>query len=101
MADIKFGFSGCEQDFLNNSDTVTGDIDVLSLFTSDFMSRYTKFNSLIDFIVASGQDFTSQTAWNSIQNGNIDKFIQQNSEFESWTDMYTTAGNEFLKKAFT
>lgn len=101
MINLKFGFSNCENDFIDESDVITGDVDVLSLFTPDFMSRYTKFSNFVDFITASGQDFTSQTAWNSIQDGTIDSFIQQNSDFESWIDMYTTAGNEFLKKAFT
>ena len=98
---IKFGFSGHESEFLDESDEITGETDVLSLFTPDFMSHYTKFDNLVDFIAASGQDFTSQDSWNSIQNGEIDSFIQQNSDFDSWEDMYTTAGNEFLQKALT
>lgn len=99
--EIKFGFSGHESEFLDESDEITGETDVLSLFTHDFMSHYTKFDNLVDFIAASGQDFTSQDSWNSIQNGEIDSFIQQNSDFDSWEDMYTTAGNEFLQKALT
>lgn len=101
MSDIKFGFSNCEHDFLDGSDTITGTADVLSLFPCEFMSKYTKFNNLVDFITASGQDFTSQSAWNSIQDGVIDEFIRQNSDFESWVDMYTTAGNEFLQRNLT
>lgn len=101
MSDITFGFSNCEHDFLDDSNTVTGTVDVLSLFTHDFMSRYTKFDNLVDFIAASGQDVTSQSAWNSIQDGVIDEFIQQNSDFESWVDMYTAAGNEFLQRNLT
>lgn len=98
---IKFSFSGHESEFLDESDEITGETDVLSLFTSDFMSRYTKFDNLVDFIAASGQDFTSQDSWSSIQDGEINSFIQQNSDFDSWEDMYTTAGNEFLQKALT
>lgn len=101
MNNMKFGFSNHEQDFLSKSDTVTGSVDVLSLFTREFMSKYTEFDNFVDFISASGQDFTKQSAWDSIQNGVIDEFIQQNSDFESWVDMYTTAGNEFLQRNLT
>lgn len=101
MTDIKIGFSGHEQKFLKSNDTITGDTDVLSLFNSEFMGQYTKFDSLPDFIAASGKDFCSQDAWNQIQNGDIDTFINKNSDFESWVDMYTTAGNQFLQKHLT
>ena len=101
MTDIKIGFSGHEQEFLDESDVITGDVDILSLFNPEFMKRFTKFDSLPDFISASGQDFNSQDAWNQIQDGKINKFICENSEFDSWIDMYTTAGNYFLQKQLT
>lgn len=101
MSDIKIGFSNCEHEFLAADDTITETIDVLSLFTPQFMSQYTKFDSLVDFISASGQDFTTQESWNNIQSGIIDEFVRQNSNFESWADMYSFAGNEYLKSLLT
>lgn len=97
MAEIKIAFDK----FMNGTEktgNITNAVDVLSLFPDSFMKTYTRYNSLVEFIEASGLDFLSQKDWDKLQNGSINSFIKSNSDFESWADMLETA-HHFLKSS--
>lgn len=90
MTNIRIAFAKNENEVEKTYGPITGDIDVLSLFTESFMKEYTKYNSIFDFIEAAG--LTNQKDdWNKLQDGKIDSFIKSNSSFESWADMKETA----------
>ena len=62
------------------------------IFNDEFVSSHTNFQSISDFLNASGLDFSSQESFRNIDICALDKFISDNSDFSSWNEMKTTAG---------
>lgn len=79
---------------INNQEKVSFD----ELFTDDFMEEHTKFQTLDSFFEASGFDVSSSEAFAAIPDEDMDKFVAENSEFDTWEDMLSTAGQEYMLK---
>lgn len=68
------------------------------IFNDNFISSHTKFQTISDFLNASGLDFSSQEAFRNIDIDKLDKYISENSDFNSWNEMKTVASNELISK---
>lgn len=68
------------------------------LFNDEFMSQHTKFSNISDFLEASGLDFSSQEAFRNVDVEKLDKYISENSDFSSWEEMKSVAGNLIVQK---
>ncbi|MFZ8764777.1 hypothetical protein [Enterococcus diestrammenae] len=75
-----------------------GEVSFGELFTDSFMRSHTKFSKLDKFFEASGFDVSSSEAFSAIPDEEIDAFTAQNSEFDSWEEMLSTAGQEYILK---
>ena len=65
------------------------------LFTKKFMIENTKFSNIDEFIEKSGFDFSDME---SIDDNKLDNFISSNTNFDSWEDMKSAAGSEWVAK---
>lgn len=76
----------------------TGSVDFKDLFTQNFMTRYTNFTNITEFFEESPFEFETQKEFESIDEKRLDEYVQQQSKFESWKDMFSTAGKEYVVK---
>ncbi|ENZ5543314.1 hypothetical protein ACGWJW_002704 [Enterococcus hirae] len=65
------------------------------LFNEKFMIENTNFSNIDDFIEKSGFDFSDIE---SIDDNELDNFVGSNTDFESWEDMKSAAGSEWVTK---
>ncbi|MBS5985141.1 hypothetical protein [Clostridium paraputrificum] len=84
---------------LSSSDNdFSEDIDLYKIILSDdFMSKFSKFDSIDDFFNSSNFKITTEE---DLKNINIDEFntyVQKNTKFGSWNDMIETARISFSK----
>lgn len=68
------------------------------LFNNDFIASHTEFKNISDFLSASGLDFSSQESFRNLNINELDKYISENSDFNSWEEMKSTATKELLSK---
>ncbi|WP_368251194.1 hypothetical protein [Enterococcus sp. 2201sp1_2201st1_B8_2201SCRN_220225] len=65
------------------------------LFTKKFMNRYTDFSIIDEFVEKSGFDFSDME---SIDEADLDSFVNENTQFESWNKMKTKAAEEWTAR---
>ena len=75
-----------------------GKASFAELFTDSFMKEHTKFKTMDSFLEATGFDVSSSEAFAAIPDEDMDKFVAENSDFDSWGDMLSTAGQEYMLK---
>ena len=71
-------------------------VPIVELISTEFMKRYTNFQSIeemmkeggIDIESASESQIESNTAWN--------EFVSKNTEFNSWKEMLVVAGEKYI-----
>lgn len=68
------------------------------IFPDDFMRKYTKYMSVSDFFEATGFKLDSQEDFKNLDETALDKFVSENSDFDSWGSMKRTASAELLEK---
>ncbi|MCI2095877.1 MAG: hypothetical protein LKK07_10075 [Lactococcus lactis] len=71
------------------------EVKLVELFNSNFMSSNTKFSSFEDFADASKFDWSDVEG---IPEDELDIFINQNSSFNSWEEMYKDAATDYYAK---
>jgi len=72
------------------------------LFTPQFMSKYTEYDNFADFIISSElipKDTTSITyeLFKNIPLGQLNEYINSNTVFESWDEMFDKAAGRYLR----
>lgn len=67
------------------------------LFTNSFMQRYTDFNNIESFVNKSSFDFNDME---SINENDLDKFVNDNSTFSTWKTMLTKASQKWTATKF-
>lgn len=70
------------------------------LFNKGFMNKYTNFDSLEDLLSYCGYAVNSKEDFEAIPEDEFDKKISSCTKFNSWNEMYTTAGQEYIASAF-
>ncbi|QXX72684.1 hypothetical protein FOF38_04845 [Enterococcus faecium] len=74
------------------------EIPMADLLTNSFISKNTSCQSLDEFFEKSGFDVSSEEAFAAIPDEDMDRFVSQNSNFNTWTDMLGTATQEYVAK---
>ncbi len=68
------------------------------IFDSSFMNTYTKFSNIDDFFGHGGFSISSKEDLKNINETDLDKYVSNNSTFNSWNEMQKTASVEYVKK---
>lgn len=76
----------------------TGSVDFKDLFTQNFMTKYTNFNNISEFFEESPFEFKTQEEFESIDENQLDEYVRKQSKLDSWQDMFSTAGKEYVAK---
>lgn len=86
------------QDITDNADELSESqlVPDSALFTSSFMQQYTKFESYDAFLDNSGFDVSSQESMDAIPGEEMDKYVAENTDFDSWEEMQGQAVDEYL-----
>ncbi|MDB2097937.1 hypothetical protein [Clostridium paraputrificum] len=84
---------------LSSSDNdFSEDIDLYKIILSDnFMSKFSKFDSIDDFFNSSNFDITTEEDLKNIDIDEFNTYVQKNTKFGSWNDMIETARIAFSK----
>ncbi|KSU10844.1 hypothetical protein LMG8526HA_02018 [Lactococcus lactis] len=96
---IKFDDSGIKN-LQKNLKKVSGlhSYDVSEILNDSFINENTNFQTLEKFVESSGFDWSSKESFEAIPDEAMDKFVNDNSRFSSWTDMMTTASQNLVAK---
>lgn len=76
----------------------THKVSLKDLFNQQFLEKYTKFFSVEDMFTRSGFKINSEEDLKAIPDGEWDKFISANTNFNSWKEMLNTAAGELTKR---
>lgn len=68
------------------------------LFTSDFMKKHTKYDSIEKFLKDSPADTDTQEEFDKRDKTKFDRFVKENSEFNNWEEFSSMAGNQLAKR---
>ncbi|MFJ8064863.1 hypothetical protein ACIQYS_09540 [Psychrobacillus sp. NPDC096426] len=74
----------------------TSTVPMTTLLTDDFLLKNTKFNSFDEF--DDQEIFSKYPTFEEIPDDEMDNFIIENSNFDSWQEMLDTAYGEYIKK---
>lgn len=74
----------------------TNDVSFGELFTNAFMKKHTKHNSIESFFDNSPFKISSDKELEEIDEAELDKYVDNNSKFNSWKDMLGKAVDEYL-----
>lgn len=75
-----------------------GKTRLTDLLNDDFMKENTKFDSLDAFAEASPFNWDTQEDFESIPEDELDKFVDENTDFSSWHEMATEAAKLIVLK---
>lgn len=90
-------FDKFERDLERKAQAASGNVSFNELFTVEFMSKYTNFETVDGLVNAYDSDITNETFQESLT-PKFDCFIAENSQFSSWQEMLNKAGEEYLVK---
>lgn len=93
---MKFDNSGFKK-LQKNLDKVSGNNEVSfnDLFTDSFMEKNTEYRTIDEFVNNSKFDFTDIE---SIDERELDKFVNQKTDFSTWKQMLTSASEIWTAK---
>ncbi|WP_196606606.1 hypothetical protein [Pectinatus frisingensis] len=74
----------------------THNVSFSELFTEAFMSKHTNQSSIEDFISEGGFVVNSAEDFKAIPDEEFDIHVKNNSDFDSWKEMYTKASKEYV-----
>lgn len=74
-----------------------GQLDIHKAFNKKFMSKYSEFNCLEDFLEAGGFSFDIE----SIPEDALDQYVSSSTRFEDWQEMLDTAVADFIEDALS
>lgn len=95
---IKFNDSGLKK-LKQNIKKLEGQHNVPfeEIFTKSFMQKYTDFDSIKSFASKSNFDFNDME---SINENDLDKFVNDNTTFSNWKLMLTKASEQWTASKF-
>lgn len=73
----------------------THSVSFIELFNKGFMESHTDFSDIEQFVEKSGFDFSDME---SIDETELDSFVNENSVFDSWNSMKSKAAGLWTKK---
>jgi ribosomal protein L37AE/L43A len=89
-------------DSRGNENIDEGQRSIERLFNSNFMRKYTKYDTFADFIkecnlLPDGTLTITYEIFKEFPKEEFDEFVRQNTVFESWDEMFERASGRFLK----
>ncbi|MFH5834586.1 hypothetical protein ACHAL6_00750 [Proteiniclasticum sp. C24MP] len=78
--------------------SVNGTVSFAELFTQDFMSRYTSFNSLEELLEYGGYHIESEEDFEAIPEDEFDKLISEKTKFQDWSTMLNAAVKNYSEE---
>ncbi|WP_336141767.1 hypothetical protein [Acinetobacter sp. 102] len=92
-------FNGLNK-LLENAKNLEGERDVSlgTLFNEGFLQTHTDFQTIDDLFVAAGFKVESHEDFEAIPQEEIDKFVRDNTQFESFNDLHAKAAAEYFRK---
>jgi len=96
---ISFDLKGLENlqrniEKLSGEQKVTFDI----LFPTSFMRKHTQFDSINDMVNKSAFKVESEEDFKNIPDKEWDDYVREKTSFQSWNEMLSKAGEEYLGK---
>ncbi|WP_243450303.1 hypothetical protein [Desulfosporosinus sp. Sb-LF] len=79
-------------------DSTEGSILFTELFTSEFMQRYTQFESIEELLSSGGFEVNSEEDYEAIPDEDIDIHVAKTTNFSSWKEMLTDAVEAYTIK---
>ena len=90
---IKFDFKELDKKL----ESLSGNVPLDELLNSNFMRKYTQFQTAQEFADTSSFDFSNIE---SIHSNDLDKFVSAHTKFTSWQEMLNHAAAEWIQKQF-
>lgn len=90
---IKFDFKELDKKL----ESLSGNVPLDELLNSNFMRKYTQFQTAQEFADTSSFDFSNIE---SIDSNDLDKFVFAHTKFTSWQEMLNHAAAEWIQKQF-
>ena len=90
---IKFDFKELDKKL----ESLSGNVPLDELLNSNFMRKYTQFQTAQEFADTSSFDFSNIE---SINSNDLDKFVSAHTKFSSWQEMLNHAGAEWIQNQF-
>ncbi len=88
------------EELKREAEQVTGRVSLQDLFTVDFMREHTKHGTLDDMVTASkllNEDCSTEDLAAALESQEWNQFVAENSDFSSWQEMITAAGESRLE----
>lgn len=76
----------------------THNVSFGELFPDSFIRAHTNTNTLSEFFEQSGFDTSSTEAFKAIPDDDMDRYVSQNSNFNSWEEMLHEATRSYVQK---
>ena len=90
---IKFDFKELDKKL----ESLSGNVPLDELLNSNFMRKYTQFQTAQEFADTSSFEFSNIE---SIDSNDLDKFVSAHTKFTSWQEMLNHAAAEWIQKQF-
>lgn len=90
---IKFDFKELDKKL----ESLSGNVPLDELLNSNFIRKYTQFQTAQEFADTSSFDFSNIE---SINSNDLDKFVSAHTKFSSWQEMLNHAAAEWIQKQF-
>jgi hypothetical protein len=99
MIKINFDFKGLEK-LQRSIEAIPGEQSVRfdELFSKSFMTKYTKYESINEMVDKSPFKVESEEDFKKIPDTDWDKYVRENTSFQSWGEMRSKAAEEYLGK---
>ena len=90
---IKFDFKELDKKL----ESLSGNVPLDELLNSNFIRKYTQFQTAQEFADTSSFDFSNIE---SINSNDLDKFVSAHTKFSSWHEMLNHAGADWIQNQF-
>ncbi|MBK3494181.1 hypothetical protein JFL43_04775 [Viridibacillus sp. YIM B01967] len=77
---------------------VSGNFDMKAILSNSFIKEHTNFNTIQELLEKLPFGIKSLDDLKRIPEGDLNKFINQNSQFSTWKEMLVMAGTFLAKK---
>ena len=103
--EIKFELKGHEE-LSKNLDKLTKELESFKkqevsfneLFSPEFMTKYTQFRTINEMVEKSPFKVESEEDFKNIPDEEWDSYVKEKTSFQSWSEMMSKAGEEYLGK---
>lgn len=79
-------------------DSVEGEVPFDQLFSDEFMSKNSKFNTITEFFDKSPIEIKSQEDFDNLEKSKLDTYTNENTHYPYWLDFAQAAAKEYAAK---